>query len=1307
MDSGDNRQIDMSSHSGLSTLNTRGGNRQGPRGNPRFGWRSVLFYWRSSVAVIAAVAVATAILTGALLVGASMRSSLRDLALGRLGTVDSMLVSSGFFRAALAEELAADPDFQPLFPTIVPAIWLPAVTAESTGSRNGATAKDGSQRASGVALWGIPSGFGQLTAGGKPEWPIPGEDEVVLSGPLAEELGIAPAMVNAGTARVTLRFAKPSRLPGDSALGKKRELTNSLVRLKVIAIASDRGLGGLTLSVSQAGTRNAFVSLDQLRTVLDAPAVSFATGPEFANLLLMGGNQSGRATSRADIADLRRKMTVRSTDLGLEVRPVELSFVNSDSRRVVSSYTSLTTAQLVFSPAEAEALQVAFPAALPVSTYLANSLRRVEREAATDQAATDQAATDQAAQASTAERENSARSESAPDSAAKAAEQAVVVPYSMVAGIEPGSAFPLQTPEGQPIGPLADDEIVLNEWTARQLQAAPGDRIRLQFFEPESTHGESKQQSAELRVRAIAGLTVPATPFTARGRDEVAPATFDRAPTPANDPDLTPHVPGMTDSQSIENWDVPFEMTEKIRPDDDDYWSYYRTTPKAFVSLACARRLWSSRFGTITGWRLPATGSTGAIDSQLSAMWSNGSIDGGLSLVPVRADSLRASGGSTPFDGLFLGLSLFIIVAALLLVSLLFRLGLDERLSQVGALAAMGFSPQRLTWLWLGESTWLALLGAVPGAALGIGWAALMIQGLSTWWVAAIGRPFLRLSVDPLAIAGGCGLGVLAALITVIWSIRSVTRHPPARLLAGDGHGSPSRSRSGWFRRLPTDGATPGAVALALAAVMLWSGQSFSGENQAVLFVGGGMMVLLGLLWLLRAWMLRTPRHRETGPAGIGDLARSSLVRNPGRSVLTVSLVAIATFLVVAINAFRLTPGSQSTGGIGFVATSTQPIFDDLNQAAGRARLLGAGADRLAGTAVYSFRVKAGEDASCNNVFQSTRPQVLGVPPSWVDRFSDPRHPKMKWASLLAGADPENPWKLLLPPPNPIPPSPIPSRPIPAGGPAAGDPVASAVAAAADSPVVDAVLDKNTAWYSLKVYTVGSLFPVTFESGETIRFRIVGLLENSLLQGSLLISEQDFRTHFPTVSGYRYFLLDTSDGIRGSQGAGDATAAVGEAESSVVAGLETALSDQGFDARPSTVLLEQFMSVQNTYLSAFQSLGGLGLLLGTAGLGAVMLRNIARRRAELALLRCLGFAPGRLSRMVLWEQTWLLGLGLGLGIVAAMASTLPHWLAGGASIPWSGMAWIVGGVTAAGLLTGGVVARRVLALPVIASLRSQ
>jgi putative ABC transport system permease protein len=193
------------------------------------------------------------------------------------------------------------------------------------------------------------------------------------------------------------------------------------------------------------------------------------------------------------------------------------------------------------------------------------------------------------------------------------------------------------------------------------------------------------------------------------------------------------------------------------------------------------------------------------------------------------------------------------------------------------------------------------------------------------------------------------------------------------------------------------------------------------------------------------------------------------------------------------------------------------------------------------------------------------------------------------------------------------------------------------------------------------------------------------------LQGSLVIGEADFLRRFPDVSGYRYFLIKTP--------AGDAQP--------VAAALEDRLGDQGFDAVPARARLEDLLAVQNTYLSTFQSLGALGLLLGTFGLAAVQVRNVVERRGELALLRAAGFRRRRLAWLVMFETIALLAGGLLTGFLAALVTTLPHMLVGGASIPLRDLTLLLAVVLAAGCLTSLASVRTVLRAPLMAALREE
>ena len=98
----------------------------------RLVWQNLWYHWRGNLAVLLGVAVGTAVLTGALVVGDSLRGSLRDRALDQLGWVDQALISGRFVRAELANELGAQ--------RAAPAILVPgAASVERPGGKVRAT----------------------------------------------------------------------------------------------------------------------------------------------------------------------------------------------------------------------------------------------------------------------------------------------------------------------------------------------------------------------------------------------------------------------------------------------------------------------------------------------------------------------------------------------------------------------------------------------------------------------------------------------------------------------------------------------------------------------------------------------------------------------------------------------------------------------------------------------------------------------------------------------------------------------------------------------------------------------------------------------------------------------------------------------------------------------------------------------------------------------------------------------------------------------------------------------------------------
>ena len=135
--------------------------------------------------------------------------------------------------------------------------------------------------------------------------------------------------------------------------------------------------------------------------------------------------------------------------------------------------------------------------------------------------------------------------------------------------------------------------------------------------------------------------------------------------------------------------------------------------------------------------------------------------------------------------------------------------------------------------------------------------------------------------------------------------------------------------------------------------------------------------------------------------------------------------------------------------------------------------------------------------------------------------------------------------------------------------------------------------------------------------------------------------------------------------------------------------------------------LAAYLAVENTYLTTFQMLGGLGLLLGAVGLAVVLLRGVWERRGELALLRALGFRHATLGWLILAENAFLLLVGLAAGTVSALVAVSPHLLSGAGAIPWTHLLALLAGVILVGLTAGALATVSTLRAPLILALRRE
>ncbi|WP_233148620.1 FtsX-like permease family protein [Rhodopirellula sp. MGV] len=1129
--------------------------------------------WRTTLSVALGVAIATSVIVGALLVGDSMRGSLRELTVERLGKIDSVIAPGGFFATeSIAKRVGQTPE------TIAAVLLFDQAVIE-------ANSDDKLRRSGSIQVVGCDDAFWNLDTSGVAPKATLDDSSVVITESLATELG-----VNVGD-QVTVRLPVEQAVPADSPLGRKDVQTEGIPRLKVAEILPDKGLARFSLTASQAAPKNVFLSRELIASVLDRDGQ--------ANVLL----------SSAEIVADRVQPTLE--DLGLKLQHVTETF----DGETVFDYYNVTSDRLLISDAAVDAITDALPAdqVTPVLTYLANEIRKAD---------------------------------AGPD--------AIGVTYSTITAADSSRQLPLDYGDSFDLSDVAGVEmpIVVNSWLADRLQLKAGDRLAIDYYEPETQGGKEVERQFFAKVAGIVPLTEPKQPYRRR-RD----AVYETRPTRYNDPDLTPTVPGVTDQDSMSDWDTPFELTREVPDEDDQYWKNHRLTPKAFLPLQAGRQLFSSRFGHTTGLLIDPSVAASETELRDQLLKATATVLPALGWQPraIRGMQLAASKGTTPFDGLFLSLSMFVIFSAVMLIAMLFRLGLVTRSGELGTLIAVGLRPKQVNRLYVGEGLLVSIIGVVIGIAGGVGYAFGVLAALRSFWVGAVTVPFLTFHASALSLFVGA-IGGLVCGVGALWmTTRSMLKNDAVTLLKGQGELDEidPQSHLRW----------PNLVSIGLVVVALAAGgfgAVSGGQAAAGGFVGGGMMLLIAILvFVYGRFRGGIKQSVTTHGYNLGVLARRNSIRAPLRSTLTIGLIATASFLIVAINAFRLSPSDEGTGGFDLLAETAQPLYQDLSDASVQSGLLGPDAKLLRDATVIPFRVRRGQDASCNNLYRASEPTVYGVPVKStvsLDRF--------RFYASAASGD-ESPWEQI-----------------------------DVIAAGTEEDPVPLILDQNTAMWSLQMMGgVGEVKSFTYDT-KTIYFKVVGLLENSLLQGRLMVSEANFETLFPSISGYRFFLIDA----QGKDSSGDQAALLTQA-------LESRLGDVGFDVSNSADVLAGMMAVQNTYLRTFQSLGGLGLLLGTVGLAVAQVRNLLQRRRELAVMRAIGFTRRRLATMVVGETASLLAMGIGCGVLCAVLAVLPYAWSQGITPPVLEPILIVAGIFVFGLFAGLVAAIQVARMRLLDSLR--
>lgn len=684
------------------------------------------------------------------------------------------------------------------------------------------------------------------------------------------------------------------------------------------------------------------------------------------------------------------------------------------------------------------------------------------------------------------------------------------------------------------------------------------------------------------------------------------------------DPTLMPDYPGLTEADSCRDWEagIPIDLN-KIQSEDEDYWDRYKGTPKAFISMKAAQTIWSNRFGTLTAIRWPTTDNTlGAVQADLMKHLDLSRL--GFRFEDVRSAAESKASGSTDFAGLFAGLSMFLIFSAAILLALMFVYYIESRTEQAGLLLAIGWNRVRIGMLFLTEGACLASVGCILGAVISVVYTYTLIFILNaTFWAGALASLQLRFHADLLTLFKGIVVSFLICLFAIQTALFRRLRRSVHELFTGIFEKQVGRSKK--VRLLSRLGV------LSLAAGVGVFFVPGAAQARAALFFIAGTLWLIGLI-LIMAWLLKRLRYRKTFFVdSLSTLAFKTIPRRTGRSLTVMIALACGVFMVIGVGAnykevrAEAVRRDSGTGGFALMAQTTLPVtqLSELSIAA---------TDEIPEITTEMFvpmRLHEQDDASCLNLNKARQPSLLGVRPK--DLAARDAFTFQQTTSSSEGLDR---WELLK--------------------------------MHIDEHTIPAIGDYATVYWGLDK-KLNDTIPYQAQNGETVELKIVGILKDSVLQGCLLISEDNLISLFPTIDGYRQFLIDANWQKNEPQ----------------AKQLMKKYRDYGMEVISTRDKLMQFHEVENTYLAIFLMLGGLGLILGSAGLGLVLVLNVIDRKGELAMMQAVGFQIPSLKHMLFIEHGLLLLAGLVCGTIPALWAVFPSLMTRGMAFPYIQIGFII------------------------------
>ena len=734
------------------------------------------------------------------------------------------------------------------------------------------------------------------------------------------------------------------------------------------------------------------------------------------------------------------------------------------------------------------------------------------------------------------------------------------VPYSFVAAFENLSN----------IDKFMDDGVLINQWLFEQLHCPIGARLVLKSYKIDN-FDTLTEQSFTVKVGGIIPMIYPCIDST-----------------------LMPRFPGFEDTDSCSDWDpgLPIDLS-RVRPEDEDYWNRYNGTPKIILPLSTAQKFWSNRFGSLTAIRFSKRISEAKLTQQLLHYLQPQQL--GFRIIDLHKQSTEGVQHAVDFSGLFIGLSFFIIVSAIILTVLLYSFYIEKLNREYAVMNILGFRKRTILTMYLGQGVIFAVIGLIPGALMGYFYAGAIVHKLNTLWGGVVNQAHISLFVSQKSVLFG-GLFSLSAVCLAVGlqSIRFI-RSTPKKIVSGE-------------INIKTVSKTKSIVLIAIffiasIATLMHVTKTDQTSNIGYFILIGFFMFatitqLSGLLLVKWASTLK--------PITITSFALRNCARQYDRSMAVLRLLALAIFLTLSVGLNQqsftsdLNKKTSGAGGFSHYIETAIPITKNLNSSEGRKFLNLSGLSKDC-TFIHIPTIRQ-TDASCLNLNHVVNPNISGVVPK---NFSG----RFEFQKILDGVG--TGWDILNYSFN-------------------------------EPDVIPVVSDMNVILWSLGK-KLGDDLTVSNSSGEKYRLRFVGGLKNSIFQGRVLVSLENFYKLYPDSVGTNIILLH-ADQIDTKQ---------------IINKLSRSLSDYGLNLQTTSDRLNEFNSVQNTYLAMFLALGGIGLILGCGGLMVLIQRNMYERQAEITYLRIAGYSRKNIYILLGYEYIVIFSLAVVCGLVAAGVAVWP------------------------------------------------